>query len=64
MYDEIKDPEFAKAVDEIADSIEWPDTSFTLSPWDAVMGLVSAFFEATTTPNRVVLRYALSGLAL
>ena len=64
MYNEIKDAEFAKAVDQIVDSIDWPEASFTLSPWDTVVGLVSAFFEATTTPNRVVLRYALSGLAL
>jgi hypothetical protein len=64
MNTEIRDPEFATAVNEIADAIEWPDPSFALTPWETVLGLVSAFYEAVTTPNRVIVRFALNGLAL
>lgn len=64
MNNEIKDPQFAQAVNEIAESIDWPDAAFSLSPWETVAGLVASFFEAVTTPNRVLVRFALSGLAL
>jgi uncharacterized protein YqgV (UPF0045/DUF77 family) len=64
MKNEIKDPEFEKAVDQIADSIQLSGVRFALSPWETVVGLVGAFFEASTTPNRVILRFALNGLAL
>lgn len=64
MTTEIRDPEFAQAVDEIADSIHWPDATFSLSPWEAAVGLVTAFYESVTTPNRVIVRFALNGLAL
>lgn len=64
MNNEIRDREFAKAVNEITNTIQWPDASFSLSPWETVLGLFGAFFEATTTPNRVILRFALNGIAL
>ena len=59
----IRDPQFASAVNEIATSIQWPDVSFTLSPWEAAIGAVIAFYEAFATPDRVILRHALNGIA-
>ncbi len=59
----IRDPQFANAVNEIATSIQWPDVSFTLTPWEAAVGVVVAFYEAFTTPDRVILRHALNGIA-
>lgn len=64
MSTEIRDPEFATAVDEIAGGIRWPDLAFTLNPWETAVGLVIAFYEAATTPNRVIVRFALNGIAL
>jgi len=64
MNTEIRDPEFATAVNEIADAIRWPDPSFALTPWETVVGFVTAFYEAVTTPNQVIVRFALNGLAL
>jgi hypothetical protein len=59
----IRDPQFASAVNQIATSIQWPDVSFTLSPWEAAIGAVIAFYEAFATPDRVILRHALNGIA-
>ena len=59
----IRDPQFANAVNEIATSIQWPDVSFTLTPWEAAVGVVVAFYEAFATPDRVILRHALNGIA-
>jgi len=56
----IRDPQFANAVNEIATSIQWPDVSFTLKPWEAA---VVAFYDAFATPDRVILRHALNGIA-
>ncbi|MFW2388304.1 MAG: hypothetical protein ACN4G0_08205 [Polyangiales bacterium] len=64
MKNAIKDPEFEKAVDQIVDSIQLSGVSFALGPWETVVGLVGAFFEGSTTPNRVIIRFALNGLAL
>ena len=63
MTTQIRDPQFATAVDQIATSIRWPDASFTLKPWEAVIGSVIAFYEAFATPDRVILRHALNGIA-
>lgn len=59
----IRDPQFANAVNEIATSIQWPDVSFTLTPWEAAVGVLVAFYEAFATPDRVILRHALNGIA-
>lgn len=64
MNTEIRDPQFAIAVNEITSSIDWPEAAFSVSPWEAVLGVVAAFYEAVTTPNRVIIRFALNGIAL
>lgn len=64
MNTEIRDPDFATAVNAIADSIRWPDASFSVTLWEAAMGIVTGFYEAVTTPNRVIVRFALNGIAL
>ena len=63
MTTEIRDAQFAHSVNEIAASIHWPDPSFTLTPWETVVGVVVAFYEAFATPDRVVLQHALNGIA-
>lgn len=63
MTTETRDPQFAISVNEIVDSIVWPDASFTLSPLEAAVGVVVAFYEAFATPDRVILRHALNGIA-
>jgi len=63
MTTQIRDPQFATAVNEIATSIEWPDTSFALSIWEIAVGTIVAFYEAFSTPDRVMLRHALNGIA-
>lgn len=63
MTTEIKDPQFANAVNEIAASIQLPDVSFTLNAWETAVGAVIAFYEAFATPDRVILRHALNGIA-
>ncbi|UCF46733.1 MAG: hypothetical protein JSU89_06000 [Myxococcales bacterium] len=63
MTTEIRDPQFANAVNEIVTSIQLPDVSFTLSAWEAVVGAVITFYDAFATPDRVILRHALNGIA-
>ena len=63
MTIETRDPQFAISVNEIVDSIEWPDASFALSPLEAAVDTVLAFYEAFSSPDRVILRHALNGIA-
>ena len=63
MTTQARDTQFASYIDEIADSIRWPDPSFTVTPWEAMVGIVVAFYEAFATPDRVILRHALNGIA-
>jgi len=63
MTTQTRDPLFASYINEIAESIEWPDASFTLKPWEAAVGVVVAFYEAFATPDRVILQHALNGIA-
>lgn len=63
MITEIRDPQFASFVEEIADSIRWPDASFAFTPWQAVKDVVVAVYEALATPDPATLRHALRGIA-
>lgn len=63
MTTQTRDPLFASYINEIAESIEWPDASFTVKPWEAVVGVAVAFYEAFATPDRVTLQHALNGIA-
>lgn len=63
MNTEIRDPQFASYVDEIAASIRWPDASFTLTPLEAFVGTVVALYDAFATPDPVMLQHALKGIA-
>ena len=64
MNTAIRDPQFASYIDDIAAEIRWPDPSFALTTWEAVVGSVIAFFEIVSTPNKVVVQQALRGLAI
>ena len=63
MTTQTRDAQFASYIDEIADSIRWPEGSFTVTPWEAVVGVVVTLYEAFATPDRVILRHALNGIA-
>ena len=63
MTTQTRDPQFASYIHAIADSIQWPDGSFTVKPWEAVVGVVVALYEAFATPDRVMLQHALNGIA-
>ncbi len=60
---EARDINFAINVSAIADAIEWPGASFALSPFEAAVDTVVAFYEAFASPDRVILRHALNGIA-
>ena len=63
MTTEIRDPQFAISVNQIVDSIVWPDASFALSPLEAAVNVVTTLYEAFATPDRVILRHSLNGIA-
>ena len=63
MIAQTRDNNFAEHINQIADAIEWPEAAFTVSPWEAVVGVVVAFYEAFATPDRVLLQHALNGIA-
>jgi hypothetical protein len=63
MTTHTRDPFFATYVDQIADSIRWPDPSFTVTPWDAVIGVLAALYDAFSAPDRATLHFALEGIA-
>ena len=50
MTTQTRDPQFADYINDIADSIHWPEAAFTLSPWEATVGVVVALYEAFATP--------------
>lgn len=58
-----RDPQFATFIEEVARSVEWPDATFTVTPWEAAVGVVIALYESFATPDRVMLRHALQGIA-
>jgi len=63
MTTQTRDPQFASYINTIAESIEWPDASFTVKPWEAAVGVAVAFYEAFATPDPVMLQHALKGIA-
>jgi len=63
MTTQTRDVQFASYINEIADSIRWPDGSFTVTPWEAAVSVLVAFYEAFATPDRVMLQHALRGIA-
>jgi len=63
MTTEIRDPQLASIVNEIASSIRWPEAAFTLSPMEQVIGAAIALYDAFATPDSVMLQHALKGIA-
>lgn len=63
MTTQTRDVQFTSYINDIADSIQWPDGSFTVTPWEALVGIAVAFYEAFATPDRVILQHALKGIA-
>jgi hypothetical protein len=63
MNTEIRDPQFAISITEIANAIRWPDPSFALSPIEVAIDVLGTFYEAFARPDRVILEHALKGIA-
>jgi hypothetical protein len=63
MTTQARDPQFASYINDIAESIRWPEPSFEVTPWEAAVGVVVALYEAFATPDRVILGHALNGIA-
>ena len=63
MTTQTRDMNFAEHINQVAAAIEWPDAAFTVSPWEAAVGVVVAFYEAFATPDRAPLHQALNGIA-
>jgi hypothetical protein len=64
MTTQTRDPQFANYINEIAESIEWPDASFSVGPWEAVVAVVVALYEGFATPDHATVIHALNGIAL
>jgi hypothetical protein len=58
-----RDINFAEHINEVANAIEWPGATFTVTPWEAITGIVIAIYEAFATPDRALLQHALNGIA-
>lgn len=63
MTTQTRDPQFAIHINQIAEAIRWPEPTFTISPWEAMVGVLVAFYEAFATPDRTMLQHALKGIA-
>jgi len=63
MIAQARDMNFEARIDQIAAAIEWPEAAFNVSPWEAVVGVVAALYEALATPDRALLGHALNGIA-
>jgi hypothetical protein len=63
MTTDIRDPQLANYVNEIAMTIRWPESAFTLSPLEAAIGAIVALYDAFATPDSVMLQHALKGIA-
>ncbi len=64
MITEIRDPQFARFVDEFADSLEAIDVSFSLNSWEVFVGTVVTVYDAFATPETAWLQQAMSGIAI
>jgi hypothetical protein len=64
MTTQTRDPQFESFINDIADSIRWPEAAFSVSPWEAVVGVVLAVYEGFATPDRATLGHALNGIAI
>jgi hypothetical protein len=64
MTTQTRDTHFAGYVDALASSCYWPSGTFRLRPWEAFVGTLFAFFDTWRSPNDVVVRAALQGIAL
>jgi len=63
MNTQARDPQFANYINEIAESVQWPDATFTIKPWEAATSVVVALYEAFASPDRAILQHALNGIA-
>ena len=64
MTTEIRDPQFAYFVDELADSLALADLSFTVGAWEAVAAGIVALYDAFATPEPGSVSQAFKGLAI
>lgn len=64
MTTEIRDPQFAHFIDELADSSAFADLSFAFGAWDAIVASVVTLYVAFATPEPGFLTRAFKGFAV
>lgn len=64
MTTEIRDPQFAHFVDELADSLAFADLSFAFGAWEAIAASIVTLYGAFATPEPGFLTRAFKGLAV
>jgi len=64
MTTEIRDPQFAIFVDELADSLAFGDLSFAFGTWEAVAASIVVLYDAFATPEPGFLTRAFKGFAV
>ena len=64
MTTEIRDPQFASFVDELADSLSTVDLSFAFGVLETVAASIVALYDAFATPEPGVVSRASKGLAI
>jgi len=64
MTTEIRDPQFAFFVDELADSLTTVDLSFAVGAFETVAASIVALYDAFATPEPGSVSQAFKGLAV
>lgn len=64
MTTEIRDPQFASFVDDLADSLTTVDLSFAVGAWETVAASIVALYDAFATPEPGLVARASKGFAV
>ncbi len=64
MTTEIRDPQFALFVDELADSLALADLSFAFGAFEAIVASIVTLYEAFATPEPGFVARAAKGFAV
>lgn len=64
MTTEIRDPQFALFVDDLADSLSFADLSFAFSALEAVIAAIVTVYDAFATPEPGLVARAAKGFAV
>ena len=64
MNIEMRDPQFAHYVEDIAQAIRLPDASFAVAALEVAKEVLLAWYDAYATPDPSIVRNALKGIAV